>query len=72
MFDHPNRTFHSFYEILEILIKYNDNRELLPEIFCFPEMFINLNFNNLGQRTNDKIRNHINKYEDMYINTIND
>ena len=68
MFDHPNRTFHSFYEILEILIKYNDNRELLPEIFCFPEMFINLNFNNLGQRTNDKIRNHNVLFEDYYEN----
>ena len=70
-FDHPNRTFHSFYEILEILIKYSDNRELISEIFYFPEMFINLNFNNLGRRTNDKIRNHNVLFDEYYENNRN-
>ena len=70
-FDHPNRAFHSFYEIQDILTKYNDNRELIPEVFYFPEMFINLNFNNLGQRTNDKIRNHNLLFEEYYENNIN-
>ena len=65
-FDNPNRIFHSFYEILEVLLKYNDNRELIPELFYFPEMFINLNFYNLGIRSADKRRIHNLLFEDYY------
>ena len=65
-FDNPNRIFHSFYEILEVLLKYNDNRELIPELFYFPEMFINLNFYNLGTRSGDKRRIHNLLFEDYY------
>ena len=67
-FDNPNRIFHSFYEILEVLIKYSDNRELVPEIFYLPEMFLNLNFCNLGVRSADKFRNHNIIFEDYYQN----
>jgi hypothetical protein len=55
-FDHPNRMFISVKETWEILEKYSDNRELIPEFFYQPEMFINLNCNNFGRRTSDSRR----------------
>jgi hypothetical protein len=55
-FDNPNRMFYSIKETWEILEKYNDNRELTPEFFNQPEIFINLNCNNFGKRTSDQQR----------------
>ncbi len=50
-FDEPNRIFHSIFQSIEILQKYSDNRELIPEVFFFPELFMNLNFNVFGKRS---------------------
>lgn len=49
-FENPNRMFNSFRETWDILEKYNDNRELTPEFFFLPEIFLNLNLNNFGIR----------------------
>ena len=65
-YDNPNRTFYSIYEILEILIHYNDNRELVPEFFYLSESYLNLNYNNYGIRVDNV---HINNIVfDKYFN----
>lgn len=51
-FDHPNRIFNSFKEIIKTLERGNDNRELIPEIFSLPETFLNANCYILGKNTN--------------------
>ncbi len=58
-YDNPNRTFYSIYEILEILIHYNDNRELVPEFFYLSESYLNLNYNNYGIRVDNVHINNI-------------
>ena len=57
-FDHPDRIFNNFYEILRIFNLYEENRELVPEIFYFSEMYLNLNFNNFGERAFDQYQIH--------------
>ena len=34
-FDNPDRLFNGFSDVKELLERYNDNRELIPEIFYF-------------------------------------
>ena len=58
-YDNPNRAFYCIYEILQILIQYNDNRELIPEFFYLGESYLNLNYNNYGMRI-----------DNIYINNI--
>jgi hypothetical protein len=59
-FEHPNRMFNSFRETWDILEKYSDNRELTPEFYFLPEVFLNLNLNNFGVRTdNTRVDNFI-------------
>lgn len=55
--DNPNRLFSSLNEIFSILENGNDNRELIPELFCFPDAYLNLNYANFGVRY-DKIMIH--------------
>jgi len=58
-YDDPNRAFYCITEILQILIQYNDNRELIPEFFYLGESYLNLNYNNYGKRI-----------DNIYINNI--
>ena len=49
-FDDPNRLFNSLPNSFECAItQKSDLRELIPEFFCFPEMFYNNNDLNLGE-----------------------
>ena len=54
-FDDPNRLFNSVANSYEnALTQKSDLRELIPEFFCFPEMFLNVNGLNLGEIENSK------------------
>ena len=54
-FDNPNRLFYSidnaFYNTS---IQKSDLRELIPEFFYFPEMFMNINYINFHKKSNDE------------------
>lgn len=54
-FDLPNRMFSNIREVWEILEKHNDNRELTPEFFVLPEIFINFNCHNYGRRPDSRV-----------------
>ena len=57
-FDDPNRLFNSLPNSFDCAItQKSDLRELIPEFFCFPEMFLNMNELNLGE-INDEKGNH--------------
>jgi hypothetical protein len=71
-FDHPDRIFNNFYEILRIFNLYEENRELVPEIFYFSEMYLNLNFNNFGCRTSDNFQIHNINYLKQNLNEVTD
>ena len=52
-FDDPNRLFHSIRETFyNISIQKSDLRELIPEFFYLPEMFMNINSFNFHKRVN--------------------
>ena len=54
-FDDPNRLFNILSNSFENAISQKaDLRELIPELFCFPEMFLNINDLNLGQISDSK------------------
>ena len=49
-FDDPNRLFNSLpNSFYNATTQKSDLRELIPEFFCFPEMFLNINELNLGE-----------------------
>ena len=49
-FDDPNRLFNSLPNSFDcVTSQKSDLRELIPEFFCFPEMFYNMNDLNLGE-----------------------
>ena len=51
-FDDPNRLFLTMENSFNMaLTQKTDLRELIPEVFCFPEMFYNSNNLNLGELT---------------------
>ena len=58
-FDSPNRLFYSFSNTLESTLTHkSDLREMIPEIYYFPELFDNKNELNLGMLVgNEKIDN---------------
>ena len=56
-FDVPNRQFSNIFSTLELCEKYNNNRELLPDLFETPEIYYNINYNDFGKLKN-KIRIH--------------
>ena len=59
-FDDPNRIFNSMDVSFENAISQkSDLRELIPEFFCFPEMFYNMNDLNLGEVDEEKTRKKI-------------
>ena len=52
--DDPDQLFFSIQEtFFNISARKFDLRELIPEFFYFPEMFINLNCFNFGKRNNN-------------------
>ena len=54
-FDDPNRLFNSLPNSFDCAItQKSDLRELIPEFFCFPEMFLNMNELNLGEINDEK------------------
>ena len=56
-FDDPNRLFNSVSNSFECaMTQKSDLRELIPEFFCLPEMFYNLNDLNLGEITDEKTK----------------
>jgi hypothetical protein len=79
-FDNPNRLFFSLEKTFEsVTTQKVDLRELIPEFFYFPEMFLNINNFNLVQnkknlkvdniKKNEKIENEINNKIDLqYLN----
>ena len=59
-FDDPNRLFNNLSNSFACAISQkSDLRELIPEFFCFPEMFYNINDLNLGEIFDDKIKKNI-------------
>ena len=55
-FDDPNRLFYSIKETLFNISKQkSDLRELIPEFFYLPEMFMNLSSFYFGRRTNNEL-----------------
>ena len=51
-FDVPNRQFSNIFGTLELCEKYNNNRELLPDLFETPEIYYNINYNDFGMLKN--------------------
>ena len=47
-FDTPTRMFNTFSNHLQVIISTEENRELIPEFFHSYEVFLNLNYINLG------------------------
>ena len=68
-FDDPNRLFfsieHTFYNISS---QKSDLRELIPEFFYLPEMFININYIYFNERRNKELVNDIIMPNNMPIN----
>ena len=69
-FDDPNRLFSSIEEaFFNMSSQKSDLRELIPEFFYLPEMFINLNYFHFKDKINDELvdfvtmPNLLNKYE---------
>ena len=54
-FDNPDRLFNGFSDVKELLERYNDNRELIPEIFYFDELYYNINLNFFGIKSSNKM-----------------
>ena len=56
-FDDPNRLFNSLSDsFYGAVTQKSDLRELIPEFFCFPEIFYNLNNLNLGEIIDDQTK----------------
>ena len=56
-FDEPNRLFNSVESSFTCAItQKSDLRELIPEMFCFPEMFYNMNNLSLGEIYDEKTK----------------
>ena len=51
--EEPNRTFNNFKETEETLDFQNDNRELIPDFFCYFDFLLNLNCNLFGIYNNE-------------------
>lgn len=56
-FDQPDRTFHSMANTWQLITKDSntDFKELIPEFFFLPEMFINYENFNLGRKQNNEL-----------------
>ena len=70
--ENPNRIFLSFESLEAILSGGGDNRELLPDFFCYFDYFLNLNCNYFGEITQTSINDdfEINLEESMKNNFV--
>ena len=72
-FDNPNRLFFSIQDTFyNISSQKSDLRELIPEFFYLPEMFMNINCLNLGNRAHGEYINDVDIPDDIEENTINE
>ena len=76
-FDDPNRLFYSIDETFNnIATQKSDLRELIPEFFYLPEMFMNLNSINFHKRANGELVDDVimpkNSSNKRYISNNND
>ena len=53
--ENPNRMFLSFKDTQKILKSSTDNRELIPDIFCYVDFFCNVNCALFGFRSNNNV-----------------
>ena len=60
--ENPNRMFLSFRETQIILETSTDNRELIPDIYCYIDYLCNTNCSYFGKRTNNNL------VDDFYVN----
>ena len=49
-FDAPDRQYSDMKQTILLCQKMNNNREMIPELFSIPEMYINLNDNDFGKQ----------------------
>ena len=56
-FDIPDRQYSDMKQTIFLCQKMNNNREMIPELFSIPEIYINLNDNDFGERK-DGVRVH--------------
>ena len=49
-FDIADRQYTDIEQTIFLCQKLNNNRELIPELFCIPELYINLNDNDFGKQ----------------------
>ena len=54
-FDVPERQFSDMKQTLNLCEKNNNNREPIPELYTIPETYINLNYNDFGTQTLNKL-----------------
>ena len=67
-FDDPNRLFHTIENTFYSISSLNtDLRELIPEFYFFPEMFININKLNFRKKTDGDNIDNVNMPEDKNI-----
>ena len=59
--ENPNRMFLSFREAYSILESSTDNRELIPDIYCYIDYLCNINCSFLGERNNNNL------VDDFYV-----
>ena len=52
-FDVPDRQYTEIKQTIYLCQRMNNNRELIPELFYLPEMYINLNDNDFGKQKDD-------------------
>jgi len=70
-FDNPNKLFFSIQKtFFSISTQKEDLRELIPEFFYFPEMFINLNYFNFRKRNNNVLVDDVTMPYNSSINNI--
>jgi len=70
----PNRTFNNFKDTEETLDFQNDNRELIPDFFCYFDFLLNSNCNLFGKYNSDLLIDNFSfvsrKNESKFINSI--
>ena len=72
-FDNPNRLFNSIEEVFyNISSQKSDLRELIPEFFYLPEMFMNINNINFKKRTDNTLVDDVKIPSHLLKNKIHD
>ena len=72
--DNPDRTFNNFSETEEILANQEENRELIPDFFCYFDFLLNLNCDLFGKYSEELLIDDFNLMvktnSSIYINRI--